>query len=68
MEKIVLGLPKGSLNNVNRGNTHKLLVDAGYEVKGYEPGNEDYVNKRSQRSGDKSLPNQATECASGAQP
>lgn len=42
MEKIVLGLPKGSLNNVNRGNTHKLLVDAGYEVKGYEPGNEAY--------------------------
>lgn len=38
----MLGLPKGSLNNVNRGNTHKLLVDAGYEVKGYEPGNEDY--------------------------
>jgi len=33
MKKIVLGLPKGSLNNVNRGNTHKLLVDAGYEVK-----------------------------------
>ena len=32
---------KGSLNNVNC-NTHKLLVDAGYEVKGYEPGNEDY--------------------------
>jgi len=42
MEKIVLGLPKGSLNNVNRGNTHMLLVDAGYEVKGYEPGQESY--------------------------
>lgn len=40
MDKIVLGLPKGSLNNVNRGNTHQLFVDAGYEVKGYEPGNE----------------------------
>lgn len=38
----MLGLPKGSLNNVNRGNTHKLLVDAGYEVKGYEPGQETY--------------------------
>lgn len=38
----MLGLPKGSLNNVNRGNTYKLLVDAGYEVKGYEPGQEDY--------------------------
>lgn len=42
MEKIVLGLPKGSLNNVNRGNTYQLFVDAGYEVKGYEPGNESY--------------------------
>lgn len=41
MEKIVLGLPKGSLNNVNRGNTYKLFVDAGYEVKGYEPGKEE---------------------------
>ncbi len=42
MEKIVLGLPKGSLNNVNRGNTYQLFVDAGYEVKGYEPGHESY--------------------------
>lgn len=42
MEKIVLGLPKGSLNNVNRGNTYQLFVDAGYEVKGYEPGKESY--------------------------
>ena len=41
-EKIILGLPKGSLNNVNRGNTHQLFVDAGYEVRGYEPGNESY--------------------------
>jgi ATP phosphoribosyltransferase len=41
MEKIVLGLPKGSLNNVNRGNTYQLFVDAGYEVKGYEPGKEE---------------------------
>ena len=40
MDKIVLGLPKGSLNNINRGNTYQLFVDAGYEVKGYEPGNE----------------------------
>ncbi len=40
MNQIVLGLPKGSLNNVNRGNTHQLFVDAGYEVKGYEPGDE----------------------------
>jgi ATP phosphoribosyltransferase len=42
MDKIVLGLPKGSLNNVNRGNTHQLFVDAGYEVRGYEPGQESY--------------------------
>jgi ATP phosphoribosyltransferase-like protein len=42
MQKIILGLPKGSLNNVNRGNTHQLFVDAGYEVKGYEPGDESY--------------------------
>lgn len=41
MEKIVLGLPKGSLNNINRGNTYQLFVDAGYEVKGYEPGREE---------------------------
>jgi ATP phosphoribosyltransferase len=41
MEKIVLGLPKGSLNNVNRGNTYQLLVEAGYEVRGYEPGKEE---------------------------
>lgn len=41
-DKIILGLPKGSLNNVNRGNTHQLFVDAGYEVRGYEPGNESY--------------------------
>ena len=40
MNKIVLGLPKGSLNNVNRGNTYQLFVDAGYEVRGYEPGSE----------------------------
>ncbi|MGL6298085.1 MAG: ATP phosphoribosyltransferase, partial [Methanobacteriaceae archaeon] len=40
--KIVLGLPKGSLNNVNRGNTYKLFTDAGYDVKGYEPGKESY--------------------------
>ncbi|MDP3065918.1 MAG: ATP phosphoribosyltransferase [Methanobacteriaceae archaeon] len=41
MKKIVLGLPKGSLNNVNRGNTYQLFVDAGYEVRGYEPGKEE---------------------------
>jgi ATP phosphoribosyltransferase len=41
MDKIMLGLPKGSLNNVNRGNTYQLFVDAGYEVRGYEPGKEE---------------------------
>ena len=42
MVNITLGLPKGSLNNINRGNTYQLFVDAGYEVRGYEPGNESY--------------------------
>ena len=50
MEKIVLGLPKGSLNNVNRGNTYQLFVDAGYEVKGYEPGKVRKRNIDSKRS------------------
>ncbi|RBQ22550.1 ATP phosphoribosyltransferase [Candidatus Methanobinarius endosymbioticus] len=40
--EIILGLPKGSLNNVNRGNTYKIFKDAGYEINGYEPGNESY--------------------------
>lgn len=40
--KIVIGLPKGSLNNINRGNTYQLFKDAGYEIRGYEPGNESY--------------------------
>ncbi len=42
MVEITIGLPKGSLNNVNRGNTYQLFVDAGYEVRGYEPGKESY--------------------------
>ncbi len=42
MVEITIGLPKGSLNNVNRGNTYQLFIDAGYEVRGYEPGNESY--------------------------
>ena len=37
MNTIKLGLPKGSLNNKYRGNTHQLLIDAGYEIRGYEP-------------------------------
>ncbi len=42
MVEIVLGLPKGSLNNVKRGNTHQLFTDAGYEMHGYNPGDESY--------------------------
>jgi ATP phosphoribosyltransferase len=40
MDTIKLGLPKGSLNSKDRGNTHQLLIDAGYEIRGYEPGDE----------------------------
>jgi ATP phosphoribosyltransferase len=40
MNTIKLGLPKGSLNTKDRGNTYELLVDSGYEIRGYEPGNE----------------------------
>ncbi len=40
MEQIKLGLPKGSLNTVGRGNTHKIFSEAGYEIKGYDPGKE----------------------------
>jgi ATP phosphoribosyltransferase len=40
MDTIKLGLPKGSLNSKDRGNTHQLLIDSGYEISGYEPGEE----------------------------
>lgn len=40
MKQIKLGLPKGSLNAVGRGNTHQILIDAGYDIIGYEPGKE----------------------------
>lgn len=41
MEKeIKLGLPKGSLNTPSRGNTQQVLIDAGYDIRGYEPGKE----------------------------
>ena len=43
MTEIKLGLPKGSLNTVGRGNTHQLFLDAGYDIQGYEPGNESIV-------------------------
>ena len=40
MNKIKLGLPKGSLNTIGRGNTYEVFDDAGYDIKGYEPGKE----------------------------
>lgn len=40
MKKIKLGLPKGSLNTIGRGNTYQVFADAGYDIKGYEPGKE----------------------------
>lgn len=39
-QKIKLGLPKGSLNTKGRGNTQEVFSDAGYDIMGYEPGNE----------------------------
>lgn len=38
--EIRLGLPKGSLNTLGRGDTYEVLTDAGYDVRGYEPGKE----------------------------
>jgi len=40
MNQIRLGLPKGSLNTVGRGNTAEVFANAGYELRGYEPGKE----------------------------
>ncbi|MCX6819302.1 MAG: ATP phosphoribosyltransferase [Candidatus Aenigmarchaeota archaeon] len=40
MNRIRLGLPKGSLNKKDRGNTQQVFLDAGYDIKGYEPDNE----------------------------
>ena len=40
MKKIKLGLPKGSLNTIGRGNTYQIFADAGYDIKGYDPGKE----------------------------
>lgn len=39
-KEIKLGLPKGSLNTPGRGNTQQVLIDAGYDIRGYEPGEE----------------------------
>lgn len=35
--EIKLGLPKGSLNTPDRGNTEEMLLNAGYDIHGYEP-------------------------------
>lgn len=40
IEQIRFGLPKGSLNTPGRGDTRQVLIDAGYEVRGYESGKE----------------------------
>ena len=40
MNRIKLGLPKGSLNTRGRGNTQEVFIDAGYDIGGYEPGSE----------------------------
>jgi ATP phosphoribosyltransferase len=40
MNTIKLGLPKGSLNSKDRGNTYQLLIDSGYDIRGYDPGDE----------------------------
>jgi len=39
-----MGLPKGSLNKKERGNTQQIFLDAGYDILGYEPGKESYKN------------------------
>jgi ATP phosphoribosyltransferase len=40
-KKVRLGLPKGSLNHVERANTYQLFIRAGYDIQGYLPGNEE---------------------------
>ena len=40
MRKIKLGVPKGSLNTIGRGDTEGLFLDAGYVICGYTPGKE----------------------------
>jgi len=40
MNRIRLGLPKGSLNKKDRGNTQQIFLDAGYDIQGYEPDKE----------------------------
>ncbi|MDO8658037.1 MAG: ATP phosphoribosyltransferase [Candidatus Levybacteria bacterium] len=38
--EIRVGLPKGSLNTPGRANTNEVLTNAGYDIRGYEPGRE----------------------------
>ncbi|MBU1032141.1 ATP phosphoribosyltransferase [Patescibacteria group bacterium] len=40
LKEIRIGLPKGSLNTPGRANTYEILTNAGYDVRGYEPGKE----------------------------
>lgn len=40
VQQIRFGLPKGSLNDPDRGDTRQVLTDAGYVVRGYEYGKE----------------------------
>ena len=44
MDQIRLALPKGSLNNPDRGFTQKYFINAGYDIRGYSPSQES--NKR----------------------
>lgn len=39
-KEIRLGLPRGSLNDPERGDTKQVLIAAGYDVRGYEYGKE----------------------------
>lgn len=40
IKEIRLGLPKGSLNTPDRGDTRQVFIDAGYDIRGYESGKE----------------------------
>ena len=40
MNQVILDLPKGSLNTKGRGNTQEVFLNAGYDIQGYEPGEE----------------------------
>lgn len=45
MKKLRFALPKGSLNNENRWNTEALLLQAGFDIKGYSPSSRSYAPK-----------------------